>query len=67
MIMKDIELTVKVWSITPKAVLVEAEVGGKTWIPKSVITDYAPPSDDIDYKTTSIFLPEWVAKDKGLI
>lgn len=64
---KDIELAVKVWAITPKAVLLEAEVGGKTWVPLSVITDYAPPSDAIDYKTNTVFMPAWVAKDKGLI
>lgn len=64
---EQVELEVKVWAITPSALLVETETSSKTWLPKSVITDYGPPSDEMDYKTDRIFVPRWVAVDKGLI
>lgn len=64
---EEIELEVKVWAMTPKAILVETEKSGKTWIPRSCVSDYAPPSNEIEYKTTSIFIPRWIAVDKGLV
>jgi len=64
---QDIELEVKIWSLTPKAVLVETEKSGKVWIPRSCISDYSPPSEEVEYKTTSIFIPRWIAVDKGLV
>ena len=60
----SIEIEVTVRAKTPKALLV---YDGKTevWIPRSMISDHAPDTDD-ELAITSIFLPEWFATEKGL-
>lgn len=60
----DVEVEVKVEWSTDKALLVSTEKTAKVWIPKSQISDFT--GDDID-KTTSIFIPEWLAIAKGLV
>lgn len=60
--MSDIEIAVEVRQRTDKAFLV---FDGKTecWIPRSQISDYS--GDDESPET--IFIPEWLAHEKGLI
>lgn len=62
---KDIEIEVEVRVNTAKALLV---FNGTTecWIPKSQITDFTGSGDAPDMSTTSIFISEWLATEKGL-
>ena len=59
---KDIEIAVEIRAQTPKAVLI-FDGKNETWIPKLFI------NDEVEEKgvTTSIFIPEWFAEEKGLI
>ena len=60
--MPDIEIPVKVKARTALALLVydgEQEV----WIPRSQINDYEGDQEN----PTTIFIPEWLAYEKGLI
>ena len=61
--MKEVEIEGEVKRETDAAVLF---YNGKTeaWVPKSQITDQ---SEDDDGNIESIFLPEWLALEKGLI
>ena len=59
---EDIEITIEVRHETDSAYLVydgKAEV----WVPKSQVSDYCEENGCV----TSIFIPEWLALDKGLI
>lgn len=60
--MSDIEIEVEVTARTDKALQV---FNGKTtvWVPRSQISDYCGELDSPD----SIFIPEWIAEEKGLI
>lgn len=60
---KDIEIAVEVRGETDKALRV---YDGKheVWIPKSQISDQ---SEDRNGKIETIFIPEWLASEKGLI
>jgi hypothetical protein len=63
-----IEIAVKVTVVTEKAIRVDHGGKEQVWIPKSQITDYSGgPDDGPGFGTTSIFIPEWLALDKGLI
>ena len=62
---KEVELDVKVKLVTDKAIQIETE-RGTNWVPKSQITDYSG-SELLDHNVTSIFIPEWLASEKGLI
>lgn len=59
----EIEIAVEVRGETEKALRV---YDGKreVWIPKSQISDQ---SEDAKGKIESIFIPEWLALEKGLI
>ena len=59
-----VEIDVTVRRRTEKALLVY-DGKSEVWIPRSMIADHAPDTDD-DLAITSIFLPEWFATDKGL-
>lgn len=63
-----IEIEVEVKRSTTLALLVETD---KTltdvWVPKSVIDDYTSTSGELDITVTSIFVPEWMATEKGLV
>ena len=61
---KDLEIEVEVKMKTAKALLVN--FGGKDllWIAKSQISDYV--GEDLDHAEV-IFIPEWLAKEKGMI
>lgn len=58
----DIEIACEVLRETPKAYLI---FDGKVtvWVPKSQILDQCPPEGT----PTSIFISEWLAKEKGFI
>lgn len=59
---KDVEIEIEVLGQTDKALRVS---NGKVeaWVPKSQISDECEENG----KTTSIFIPEWLAVDKGLV
>lgn len=63
----DIEVAVQVIAVTSKAVLVDHGGKSQCWIPKSQISDWAPPSEEVDSGTTSIFISEWIATEKGIL
>lgn len=60
---QDIEIAVKILGETEKAYKVD--FGGKepAWVPKSQISD----SCEERGKIISIFIPEWLANEKGMI
>lgn len=62
----EVELGVQVRAVTDKAILVSTDGSNSVWLPKSQITDWSG-SEELDHRTTSIFLPEWLATEKGLI
>jgi hypothetical protein len=58
----DIEVAVEVRRETDRALLVyDGKV--EVWIPKSQISDQSETNGKIE----SIFIPEWLATDKGLL
>lgn len=59
----ELEVTVKV--VTDKALLIN---DGKidVWLPKSQISDWSG-SEELDRNVTSVFVPEWLAIEKGLV
>ena len=61
----DVELEVQVKAVTDLAMLVKTE-RGQAWIPKSQISDYSG-SEDLDSQVESIFVPQWLAEEKGLV
>lgn len=63
---REVEIECKVVGSTENALRID--YGGKepVWIPRSQITDYSPDTDD-DSAIESIFLPEWLATEKGLL
>lgn len=62
---RQIEIDVVVKRSTEKAILVNFGVPKEEWIPKSQISDFTS-DDDID-TATSIFIPEWLATEKGMV
>ena len=60
--MSDVEIAVEIRARADKAFLV---FDGKTecWLPRSQISDYVGDEDSPE----TIFIPEWLALDKGLI
>jgi hypothetical protein len=64
-IQKQVELDGKMRAMTPLAVQWETEQG-VAWIPRSQISDFCG-SEDLDQSTESIFVPEWLAIEKGLV
>jgi len=63
---KEIELAVRVRTVTEKAMLVSNDGETYVWVPKSQITDWSG-SEELDMKVETIFLPEWLATEKGLV
>lgn len=63
---KDVEIEVTVQVVTAKALLC---FDGKRaeWVPKSQISDYTSKSGELDGSVTGIFLPEWLAIEKGFV
>ncbi len=63
-----IEVEVVVRRVTDKAILVNHGVPEEVWVPKSQISDWSGgPYDAPGYGTTSIFIPEWLATEKGTV
>lgn len=62
---REVELEVQVRAQTSVAMLVRTEMG-EAWVPKSQISDWSG-SEELDMTTTSIFVPEWMAVEKGLV
>lgn len=60
---REVEIAVEVRGETERALRV---YDGKkeVWIPKSQVTDQ---SEDDDGKIETIFIPEWLAEEKGLL
>lgn len=64
---KPVEIECEVRSVTRDAILI---FDGKreAWIPKSQVDDWCDGPDDAPgHGTTSIFIPEWLATEKGLV
>lgn len=62
-----VEVDVVVKRATDKAILVNFGAPEETWIPKSQVTDWCEGPDDAPgYGTTSIFIPEWLANERGM-
>lgn len=63
--MPNIELAVHIKHKTEKALLVDGGDGNEVWIPLSQISDY---TDELEIgEHITIFIPEFIAQDKGLI
>lgn len=63
---REIELAVRVRTVTEKAMLVSNDGETYVWVPKSQITDWSG-SEELDMRVETIFLPEWLATEKGLV
>jgi hypothetical protein len=61
---KDVEIDVVVKRSTDRAILVNFGVPQEVWIPKSQINDFT--GDEVE-EATSIFIPEWLAIEKGMV
>lgn len=65
---ETVEIDVVVRHVTEKAILVNFGAPENTWIPKSMIRDWCDgPDDGPGFGTTSIFIPERLAIEKGMI
>lgn len=62
----DVELEVKVFAETEKALQVSVDGELRVWLPKSQISDWSG-SEDLDRNVTSVFVPQWLAEEKGLV
>jgi hypothetical protein len=65
-IKKQVELEGQMVSSTELAVQWETE-RGVAWVPRSQISDFSPDDEDVNGDTESIFVPEWLAVEKGLV
>ena len=61
---QDVEIAVVITRETEKAYLVNFGAPELVWVPKSQINDYV---EEDDGRISSIFIPEWLAKEKGMI
>lgn len=61
---KQVEIDCKVRRETDKAIYIDTGKDTCTWIPRSQITDEC---EDSEGNITSIFIPEWLAIEKGLV
>jgi hypothetical protein len=61
---RDVEIAVVVKRSTERAILVNHGVREEVWVPKSQINDFV--GDDID-TAESIWIPEWLATEKGMV
>lgn len=62
----SVEINVKIKYMTDKAILVNFGAPDPVWVPKSQITDWAG-SDELDHNVDTIFIPEWLAIEKGMV
>ena len=62
-----IEIACEVRLVTDAAIKIY-DGAREAWIPKSQVSDWTDGPDDAPgVGTTSIFIPEWLAIDKGLV
>lgn len=65
---QEVEIACVVKRTTDKAILINHGVPEEVWVPKSQITDWTDgPDKEPGYGTSSIFIPEWLAIEKGLV
>jgi hypothetical protein len=65
---QDVEIAVVVKGVTDRAIRVNHGAPDEVWIPISQISDWCDgPDKSPGYGTTSIFVPEWLAIDKGMV
>lgn len=63
-----IEVACIVKAVTEKAILIDHGGKATVWIPKSQVTDWCDgPDDQPGLGTTSIFISEWLAGEKGIL
>lgn len=62
---EQIEIEVFVLRSTEKAIQVTIGTKETFWVPKSQISDFT--SDEGVETATSIFIPEWLATEKGMV
>lgn len=63
-----VEIAVVVKHVTARAALVNFGVREEVWVPLSQIEDFVDPeSDRVSSTTESIFIPEWLATEKGMV
>ena len=60
---EEVEIEGEVIASTDNAILFQSELE-QDWVPKSQVKDYCGESVE---KAESIFLPEWMALEKGFI
>lgn len=60
---KQVEIDCKIIRSTEKAYLVDFGAKEHVWVPRSQITDESEDEDGI----SSIFIPEWLAIEKGMV
>ena len=64
----DIEIEVAVKRTTDLAILVDHGGKADAWVPISKISDWCDGPDTAPgMGTTSIFIPEWLATEKGMV
>jgi hypothetical protein len=61
---KEIEIACELVHETDKAYLIDAGLDDNVWIPKSKVKDYC---EDVNGNIDSVFIPESLAYQKGLI
>lgn len=59
-----VEIAVVVKRSTDRAILVNHGVPEEVWIPKSQVSDFT--GDSVE-EAESIFIPAWLAQEKGMI
>jgi hypothetical protein len=65
---EPVEIAVVVKRTTDKAILVNHGIRDEVWIPKSQISDWTDgPDNEPGEGTSSIFIPEWLATEKGMV
>ena len=63
----EVEIECEVRLVTRAAILIH-DGKREAWLPKSQITDWCDGPDDAPgLGTTSVFVPEWLAVEKGLV
>lgn len=64
---KPIEIECEVRAVTRDAIQIH-DGKREAWIPKSQVEDWSDGPDDAPgWGTTSVFIPEWLAAERGLI
>lgn len=61
---REVEIEIVVKRSTDRAILVNHGVPKEEWVPISQISDYI---GDSVHTAESIFIPEWLAHEKGMI